>query len=498
MKNLFIFSFLLIIFSFSVVSLSTAQIADIVETAAQTAEITIEDLGIKDPGMLPTSPFYFLKNWTRGIKRIITIDPTKKAELELEIINQQAAEIKKVEETASSPTRLNAISKAINNYQNNVNRLKNRLETINETSQNPNIDKIMEKLVDRSIKHQELFDDLRQKFEGRENLIQELENAGQTIGDAMAIVPKRFDQPEVFQKRLERVIEKRPDHLFKEMRAAEIIGRMNENLNDEQKEAIQKTKDVFIRKFEEEIKNLKESEKEKILSPEILNRLPGREFDRLKIIEEIRQKSGDINLRKRLEIVGDKIEISAEGLTKEKIEMAINEASNIIFKLETKISIAPTASNIDENKLKIAKEHLIRAKSNLDEAKKIISAENWRGAFGRATSALVIAKNGLRVLMEQMTPMLLKPIPVIPVEPTVPLEKININETERPYCIQVITPAMSPDGICKEFPTPCDVPMGWKKIDACGKTTEINEIINQRENNIIENPQEGTKSFLNY
>ena len=36
-----------------------------------------------------------------------------------------------------------------------------------------------------------------------------------------------------------------------------------------------------------------------------------------------------------------------------------------------------------------------------------------------------------------------------------------------PVCIQVITPATSPDGTCKEFPTPCDVPSDWKKVDKC-------------------------------
>lgn len=34
-------------------------------------------------------------------------------------------------------------------------------------------------------------------------------------------------------------------------------------------------------------------------------------------------------------------------------------------------------------------------------------------------------------------------------------------------CAQVITPAVSPEGICKEFPTPCDVPEGWIKVDRC-------------------------------
>lgn len=35
-------------------------------------------------------------------------------------------------------------------------------------------------------------------------------------------------------------------------------------------------------------------------------------------------------------------------------------------------------------------------------------------------------------------------------------------------CAQVITPATNPaTGECKEFPTPCDVPQGWVKVDSC-------------------------------
>lgn len=35
-------------------------------------------------------------------------------------------------------------------------------------------------------------------------------------------------------------------------------------------------------------------------------------------------------------------------------------------------------------------------------------------------------------------------------------------------CIQVITPARNPGtGECKEFPTPCDVPKDWEKVNSC-------------------------------
>lgn len=35
-------------------------------------------------------------------------------------------------------------------------------------------------------------------------------------------------------------------------------------------------------------------------------------------------------------------------------------------------------------------------------------------------------------------------------------------------CIQVITSAKDPQtGECRSFPTPCDVPEGWEKVQAC-------------------------------
>ncbi|MCR4335708.1 MAG: hypothetical protein NUV57_04175 [archaeon] len=34
-------------------------------------------------------------------------------------------------------------------------------------------------------------------------------------------------------------------------------------------------------------------------------------------------------------------------------------------------------------------------------------------------------------------------------------------------CVQVITPAISPEGNCTEFPTPCDVPKGFTLVESC-------------------------------
>ncbi len=44
----------------------------------------------------------------------------------------------------------------------------------------------------------------------------------------------------------------------------------------------------------------------------------------------------------------------------------------------------------------------------------------------------------------------------------------SFNQDQVDICIQMITPARNPkSGECKEFPTPCDVPPSWEKVDSC-------------------------------
>ncbi|MBI2514717.1 hypothetical protein HYV91_00795 [Candidatus Wolfebacteria bacterium] len=112
-----------------------------------------------NPGILPTNPFYFLKEWTRGIKKFFTKDPVKKIDLEIDEANERAAEIKKMEEVDSQNSK--AILRALDNYTENISRLKIKLETPKEVNQNKRVDKLLEKLAERSLKQRELFDDLK-------------------------------------------------------------------------------------------------------------------------------------------------------------------------------------------------------------------------------------------------------------------------------------------------------------------------------------------------
>lgn len=118
-----------------------------------------EDLG--NPGILPTNPFYFLKELGRGVKLFFIFDPVSKAEYELNVTNERAAELKRVIDL--DPGNTKAIERALTNYNENVARLGARLESLRQSSNNPNIDKLLERLAERTSRHKRLFEELKDK-----------------------------------------------------------------------------------------------------------------------------------------------------------------------------------------------------------------------------------------------------------------------------------------------------------------------------------------------
>ena len=129
-------------------------------------EGTVE-LGVRAPRLLPTNPFYFLKEWRRGIQRLFTFNPVAKAALELNFTDEKAVELKTVEEKRSDDAK--GIEKAIKNYEEATDRLEQRLEALKDMSNNPNLDRLLADLALRRERHIKLFEDLSSKLENKTN-----------------------------------------------------------------------------------------------------------------------------------------------------------------------------------------------------------------------------------------------------------------------------------------------------------------------------------------
>ncbi len=150
-----VFSFLA--FSFFIMPvLSLAQTE--VSISQMQSEITISDLEVGNAGTLPTSRWYFFKEWRRNVQRLFTFNSLDKTDLEIKITNEKAAEMIEVEKSNRQDSE--AISKAIENYTKAQERLKEKIEKLKEKSDNPNIQKIIEKFEDRTQKHIEILNNI--------------------------------------------------------------------------------------------------------------------------------------------------------------------------------------------------------------------------------------------------------------------------------------------------------------------------------------------------
>ncbi len=126
------------------------------------AGIKSHDLAVDSVGILPTSRWYFFKEWGRGLARIFTFGSINKAELELKITNMKATELLAVGK--ANPDNVEALKNALENYTSAQERLQARLAKIKETSENPKVEKLLKKLDEQALEHADLLNQLEMGF----------------------------------------------------------------------------------------------------------------------------------------------------------------------------------------------------------------------------------------------------------------------------------------------------------------------------------------------
>ena len=360
--------------------------------AVEAETITAADLGVEDPGLLPTNPFYFLKEWRRSIRSLFAFNLVSKAELELLAVNQKAAELKQVQQNLPDDER--GVNRALENYQESQERLKSRLETLKETSQNPQIDKLLDQIADRAVKHEKLFDELEQKvsYDSAKSIIQ---NIRARISESAAAAAEK-DEAVKFVSRLEKALVESPGGEIKHLRSVEIIDRLEQKAPEELRLALEGLRRNFSERLNEDLKKYLDKFGSEATQNAVTD-LPGDPARRSVLLEEIRA-----NAEKK---VAETLKKAAEIL-----EKAVREEKSLVQKAEEQIRIAEEVVGRLEKAVsavkakKTVKDLLESAQENLQEAKKAFS-ENQRGeAFGLARSAEVLARNGLRMLERAEAP----------------------------------------------------------------------------------------------
>ncbi len=132
---------------------------------------TATDLGVSNGGTLPTSRWYFFKEWKRGFSMFFTFSAVAKAELQLKFTDEKAAEMVTVIVDymnglilpGATPNNEEGIKGAIKNYTQAQERLSARLANLEENSKNPNVAKLLELVSEKTANHLMLFNELSER-----------------------------------------------------------------------------------------------------------------------------------------------------------------------------------------------------------------------------------------------------------------------------------------------------------------------------------------------
>ena len=171
------------------------------QTAVPNVQITFMDLGVDAPGILPTSPFYFAKGWKRSASIRFARQPIDKLTLELIYLSEKAAETKKLAMIA--PRNGANISVALANYGVSLDDLQSKLSLVGGGKDNTGTGYFLNQLLSASIKHIELFDDLKVQFASDKNTVLQIEHTQNTLARVVLGALERFDTPENMQNRLD-------------------------------------------------------------------------------------------------------------------------------------------------------------------------------------------------------------------------------------------------------------------------------------------------------
>jgi len=260
--------------------------------------VTPEDLEIKEPKLLPTSPFYFAKDWWRDAKLFFAFNPIKKAELRQKIADEKLLELKKMAEQGVKPKILEKAEKSYENQQ-------KKLQAVIEKLKKRKIKRParLESFKEKFTRHQILHNKILEKLEGQVpeqayGKIKEMrERHLQRFGETMF----KLEDEEKIPQRLEKAFQAIKGSDFKDFKALEFLREVRGKIQDEsKKERLQQAEEKIIEKFKTKIEQLPPKRQERIKI--YIENLPGNKVKQLEILEELRERVKDKKeLREKLE-----------------------------------------------------------------------------------------------------------------------------------------------------------------------------------------------------
>ena len=342
-----------------------------------------EEAELPEPGLTPTSPFYFLDrlgDWAKV--NILTFNSVRKTEIKIEITEERLAELNDVSQKA--PSRTDILEKLEADVEAGANEANSGAEKLD--SQNRNVSGLMEKFNNFSLKRQEVLEKVIERVpeKVKEKIEKRFENIQEQIEKHREILLKQKEKGFISEEKLGSIIQKS-------------LSRLKDQL-EERKERLEEIEDEALK---EKLENIIEKKTE-ILEGGVLAVESRDDLKDLRDkITETRKEAikSILETRKELKMEAPTTEEALEKIHENKLDLK-EEAEKIIREVGEKISkTEEELSQLKEEGVSITQnidELLVRTKEHLKKAKAAFGESRFGEAFGQAAAALRNINNARR------------------------------------------------------------------------------------------------------
>lgn len=346
-------------------------------------EGVIRDLGVETTGILPSNPFYFFKEWGRGIRKALSFSPLKRAELQLDIANEQAAEIAKLLELGIESK--DAYIRALQNYEISLALVRERLSALRGTTVP---DRFSLVLIDRALKHGDILDTLYAAEEGeegahvREGARAAREAAAKTVASLAAVLGNT--------ERIAgyvRTVTGKQSGRWRELKAVEFLNRLEALLPGQNAEELAKLRAHLLLQLAGRLSGatLDDFAASDDALEDALESVPGVSLERLRALDALREYAADSDIRNYISLIRSKL------FDRMRSGSAVTESDARALLAEVAETLAKVDVLLGEKKRVFApavRQGAERAKFAKESAEKFLEEESFAASYGQSSAAL--------------------------------------------------------------------------------------------------------------
>lgn len=281
-------------------------------------DIQSQDLGVREPRILPDSPFYFLKEITRGLQSFFTFDSVAKAELRLKFANEKLMELKKLAEIKPE-----AVPEALENYKAEIDRLEEAVGQIKVGAIGKETQDFINKFVDNNLKQQKLFGKLEKDLPPE--IYEKMEGIKEEGLTKFSDIGLKLLTPEVLQEKIIGALEDQPGSNFKQFKNLEVLQEIKEKVPESAKPAIQQAIENSLKRLKGDLEKMSPADAAQF--KDYVENIGGNETRHLAVMGQLEKEELSLIVREEMAKAKAKILERVETRLKEYGEKNLETAS---------------------------------------------------------------------------------------------------------------------------------------------------------------------------